>query len=355
MTSLPPASRPTADPSREGRGTEDGGSEHALSLLEFPRVLALVARYASSEAGRRRVRELRPLVYPDAAEDALRVTGEMTRLYGRSGGWAPPVIPELDAELRRLAVEGAVLEGDALHGLSVLLASGESARRDVLEEEETLPGLAELARGLLRAPALREKLEDAVDESGAVRDEASPDLRRIRGELRGARSSLVGRLERFAARLRDPDPVCRTPRSPSGPAATASPSAARGPLAGRRRSCTTSRPAADPVRRAAGRRSTPMNRIASLGARGEAGGPPHPRRAHVDELRPHARELRAQPVRAWRKPIRSERPRPLRAGSRRPQARLDERGEARSRSRSSRVSIRCCWPAKSPPCRSRSA
>jgi DNA mismatch repair protein MutS2 len=203
MTSLPPASRPTADPSREGRGTEDGGSEHALSLLEFPRVLALVARYASSEAGRRRVRELRPLVYPDAAEDALRVTGEMTRLYGRSGGWAPPVIPELDAELRRLAVEGAVLEGDALHGLSVLLASGESARRDVLEEEETLPGLAELARGLLRAPALREKLEDAVDESGAVRDEASPDLRRIRGELRGARSSLVGRLERFAARLRD--------------------------------------------------------------------------------------------------------------------------------------------------------
>jgi DNA mismatch repair protein MutS2 len=203
MTSLPPAARGAADPSRQGRTAQGGGSEHALSLLEYPRVLELVARYASSDAGRRRVRELRPLVYAEAAEDALQLTAEMTRLYGRPGGWAPPLIPEVEPQLRRLSVEGSVLEGAALVGVGVLLASAASARRDLLEEAEALPGLADLAAGLPRAPELRERLEAALDESGALRDEASPELRRIRGELRGARSSLVGRLERFTARLRE--------------------------------------------------------------------------------------------------------------------------------------------------------
>ncbi len=177
--------------------------DHALSLLEFPRVLELVAGFASSDSGRRRVRSLRPLVYREAAEEALRLTGEMMRLYGRPGGWAPPVVPDIEPELRRLSVEGAVLEGAALHLLAVLLDSASTARREILEEAGQLPGLAEQARGLLLAPELRERLGSAVDESGAVRDGASPELGRIRGELRGARSDLVGRLERFASGLRE--------------------------------------------------------------------------------------------------------------------------------------------------------
>lgn len=203
MTPLPPTSRAATGPFRERDSAAGGGSEHALSLLEFPRVLERVASFASSEAGRRRVRELRPLVYARAAEEALRLTGEMAQLYGRPGGWAPPVIPDVESELRRLAAEGAVLEAGALHGVGVLLDSSASARRDLLDEEENVPSLAELARGLLRAPELRARLEQSVDESGEVRDEASRELRRIRGELRGARSALVGRLERFAAGLRD--------------------------------------------------------------------------------------------------------------------------------------------------------
>jgi DNA mismatch repair protein MutS2 len=203
MTVLRPASRHAPAPSGKPRAGPGDGTDHALSLLEFPRVLELVAAYASSDAGRRRVRSLRPLAYRAAADEALRLTGEMARLYGRSGGWAPPLIPEVEPDLRRLGVEGSVLEGDALHSISVLLGSAESARRDLVEESEALPGLAELARGLLRAPDLRQELDGAVDEAGAMRDGASPELRRIRSELRGARSALVGRLERFASDLRD--------------------------------------------------------------------------------------------------------------------------------------------------------
>jgi len=186
-----------------GGGREGSASEHALDLLEFPRVLDLVAGFASSEAGRRRVRELRPLTYREAAREALDLTTQMVEFYRRTGGWAPPVIPEIEPSLRRLAVGGVVLEGDALHGISVLLESAAKARGDVLREADPLPGLADHVRGMAREPELRERLEEAVDETGSVRDGASSELRGIRGELRGARSDLVGRLERYAGSLRD--------------------------------------------------------------------------------------------------------------------------------------------------------
>ena len=49
----------------------DRAEEHALAVLEFPRVLERIASYASSEPGRRDVLALRPWREPKAVDDAL--------------------------------------------------------------------------------------------------------------------------------------------------------------------------------------------------------------------------------------------------------------------------------------------
>ncbi len=179
------------------------GREHALRVLEYRRVLELVARRATSDQGRERIRSLRPSSAPAAVRDALDAAEETATFLAETESWAPPPIPEVEGVLRRLRVEGSVLDEDGLIGVARLLASSRSARRDLPAEEETLPRLSALAGRLAREPELQERLERSFDDGGEVADAASKRLRKIRSDLRSQRSGLVDLLERLSRDLRD--------------------------------------------------------------------------------------------------------------------------------------------------------
>lgn len=179
------------------------GREHALRVLEYRRVLELVARRATSEQGRERIRALRPSAVPAAVREALDAAEEMADFLAETESWGPPPVPRLEAVLRRLRVEGSVLDEEGLIGVARLLASSRSARRDLPGDEATLPHLSRLAGRLVREPDLQERLERSFDDGGQVADAASKRLREIRADLRSQRSGLVSRLERFARELRD--------------------------------------------------------------------------------------------------------------------------------------------------------
>ena len=73
---------------------EDRAEQHALAVLEFPRVLERIASHASSEPGRRDVLALRPWREPKAVDEALAATDEMVGLVLRLEQWSPPPIPD---------------------------------------------------------------------------------------------------------------------------------------------------------------------------------------------------------------------------------------------------------------------
>lgn len=179
------------------------GREHALRVLEYRRVLELVARRATSDQGRERIRSLRPSSAPAAVRDALDAAEETATFLAETESWAPPPIPDVEAVLRRLRVEGSVLDEDGLIGVARLLASSRSARRDLPAGEDTLPRLSALAGRLAREPDLQERLERSFDDGGKVADAASKRLRKIRSDLRSQRSGLVDLLERLSRELRD--------------------------------------------------------------------------------------------------------------------------------------------------------
>jgi DNA mismatch repair protein MutS2 len=179
------------------------GREHALRVLEYRRVLELVARRATSDQGRERIRSLRPSSAPVAVRDALDAAEETATFLAETESWAPPPIPEVEGVLRRLRVEGSVLDEDGLIGVARLLASSRSARRDLPTGEDTLPRLSALAGRLAREAELQERLERSFDEGGEVADAASKRLRKIRSDLRSQRSGLVDLLERLSRDLRD--------------------------------------------------------------------------------------------------------------------------------------------------------
>lgn len=183
---------------------EAAGREHALRVLEFPRVMEMVAARATSELGAELVRERRPSAVPALVRARLGAAEEMRAFLEESESWAPPPIPDVRPVLRRLRVEGSVLDEEGLVGVRRLLASARAARRDLPEHEATFPSLTERGGRLLRAPDLQERLERSFDDAGRVADAASTRLRKLRADLRDGRNGLVDLLERFQRGLRDP-------------------------------------------------------------------------------------------------------------------------------------------------------
>ena len=174
--------------------------DRALRVLEFDRVLAAISERAVSEPGQARVRALRPLADADAARRALAAVDELRALLANGEGWHLETFPELGGTLRRLAIEKAWLEPADLRACGRVMAAGRGARAIANRlDPDGLP--AGEVRRLWGDRALEKRITATFDDAGGVADGASPELRRIRRALAGARTRLVARLERFAASL----------------------------------------------------------------------------------------------------------------------------------------------------------
>ena len=181
-------------------------NSHALSVLEFPAVLAVVAERASSALGANRVRALAPRLDREWLEgEHARVAGTRA-LVQADEPWSPEAVPDVAAALRRMRVEGAGLNGTELLGIRTLLRSSRRTREALGDERRPAVGRAVLAR--LRELLIDARVEEAaidkvLDDDGNVRDEASPALRGIRRELAAAHGALIRILEREIARLEE--------------------------------------------------------------------------------------------------------------------------------------------------------
>lgn len=177
---------------------------HALGILEFPRVLDLVAERAGSSLGAARVRALRPVDDRGWLDAEHARISAVRSLIDSELGFGMEAVPDAARALSRLRIEGTMLAGPELLGVLTLLRSSRRAREALRDPRRAAMPLALLAGIVARLVSARDH-EDAIErvvaDDGSVRDDASGTLRRIRRELVGAAGELVRLLERVIARL----------------------------------------------------------------------------------------------------------------------------------------------------------
>ena len=176
-------------------------NRHALQVLQLRETLAHIAGRASSPLGAEAVRALEPSDAFVVVDEELRRVHQMVGFALRVDDWVIPAIPDVRAALRRLEVEGSVLEGAQLRDAGVLLRSARETARVIAGQADHFPLLGMIGERLHRDEAQEERLRLAIDEAGVVRDGASRELARLRREIRGARARIVEQLERFMASL----------------------------------------------------------------------------------------------------------------------------------------------------------
>jgi DNA mismatch repair protein MutS2 len=177
---------------------------HALSVLELPRALDVVAGHATSDLGAARVRSLAPTTDRTWLDrEHSRVAAMRSAVQGEEP-WRPDPIPDLSAPLTRLRVIGSIWTGAELVAAATLLRSARRTQfqlRDPKRPAIVRAVLAPLLDALISAPALEDRIGRTIVEDGSVKDDASAALRRIRRELRAAQGELIRILERVMERL----------------------------------------------------------------------------------------------------------------------------------------------------------
>jgi DNA mismatch repair protein MutS2 len=167
--------------------------------LEWPQVLALLARETRTPMGRELATATRPFTDPDAIRRALGETRQARAAMGQIG--VPPWegIPDVRPTLETARVPGSVAEATELAALIPLL---EAAGRLLAYGRAIQPVAPDLAAALADFPRqteLADLLRRSLDADGQVRDEAAPALRRVRQRIRDLRRDLVKRLEAYFA------------------------------------------------------------------------------------------------------------------------------------------------------------
>jgi len=164
---------------------------------EWNAVRALLAHEALTEMGRERATDATPLTEPLAVQAAIELTRQARLALATAG--SPPLerVPDVRPLLDRCRAAGSVLDGaDLIQFIPVidaaprLTAYGHATRT-------ASPDVATLTDALPRAPEVGDRLRRALDEAGAVHDDASSALRRLRREIRERRRRVAAGLERL--------------------------------------------------------------------------------------------------------------------------------------------------------------
>jgi DNA mismatch repair protein MutS2 len=178
--------------------------EHAARVLEFPRVVELVAREARTEPGRERCRRLTP----DAAAGAAALTAELKRvsrfmeLVAAVGPVPFAGIRALDAFLDAVRVEESYLLPGDLLAVAETLGALERIARFAGELGDDFADLLPSFAGISGFRPLKELIESCIDEHEEIRDEAGFTLAATRRQITATRRQLNDNLARY---LREPE------------------------------------------------------------------------------------------------------------------------------------------------------
>ena len=171
-----------------------------LSALEFDAVRTRLADFAASPSGKAACRDLTPAIDRDTVARSLEAAWQCFRLIEEHGNLPLDEFPDIRPELRTAAPDGAVLDGPSLVGVRSVLTVAQATRAFLKKHAPASPALADLPDRLVPQAALLAALTRALDEQGAVTDDASDELAEVRRTIRQLRDKLTRRLDDLLAR-----------------------------------------------------------------------------------------------------------------------------------------------------------
>ena len=180
----------------------------SAEVLEYEPLRQLVGRFVSSPLGRRELEKVQPHGDMARLREDLAETGEAVeylRLAARpqpaARGAAIRVdfsgLPDLEAAVHKLRIEGASLEPKEIFDVLLLLDRAADAKSVLTAASERFTRLGRRAQNIGDFRALLRDLDGKILPDGTVSDHASVALGRLRREIERQKKAIQESLERF--------------------------------------------------------------------------------------------------------------------------------------------------------------
>ena len=176
--------------------------ESAYVQLEFDKVKSLLAAHCKSEYAIEKAGQLRIHTDIGFIETELRQSYEYKQLLQNSIYFPNDPVFNLSKELKLLSIPGALLSGAELIEVRKLVELMKNVFRWFdAERRNVYNGLAKIIEGTYYEKVIAEMIDDVLDESGQVKDNASEELRSIRMSLYRKRNELRKMFDRIISKL----------------------------------------------------------------------------------------------------------------------------------------------------------
>ncbi|MCR4666371.1 MAG: Smr/MutS family protein [Desulfovibrio sp.] len=173
-----------------------------LNALEFSKITALLASFCLTEEGRTRAESLLPAPTQGEADFALtlfdaflawQADTDVRRLYVVSA------VPDVSPLFRALSRPSFLPDANAFWALRSVLNTAKNARSAILlSKSAAWQPLATFAEGHELPKTLLQALNRCISDDALLKDESSPELYRLRTEIRSLHQHCLGKVRDFA-------------------------------------------------------------------------------------------------------------------------------------------------------------
>ncbi len=175
----------------------------ALDELEFGQVLESVARRCVSHAGMDLVRSLVPKLDSGTIQVELDRVGECLDLLMMGESIPFHRLADVTGLLARTRVEGNFLSAPDILNVLEALQTSRTLRGYMRDRAQRVPCLDAFCEPLAEDRVLEKHITDAIDDTGAIRDNASRELLSVRREIHELGARLRSRLQRILKKFGD--------------------------------------------------------------------------------------------------------------------------------------------------------
>ncbi len=155
----------------------------ALKTLEYNKITDRLASHASSDPGIKLCRELQPMMDMDEINSALKQTSDAVSRIFRHGSISFAGLKDIRPLTKALEV-GSALGMSELLDICSLLKVAAGARRYGVSEDEAADSLSGLFNVIYDIADVRREIERCILSEDEIADDASAELKNIRGQMR---------------------------------------------------------------------------------------------------------------------------------------------------------------------------
>lgn len=175
----------------------------SLKQLEYSTVLIFISKYAYSDLGKDYILKTTPLDNVEFLNEEHSLIDEMRLLVMRGENIPFDGLSDIKQKLQKSRVENAVMSSLEILAVYDTLRVFRLMKSFFLDKQDRSPLLAELTSNLTENKLLEKHINEAIDDSGDIRDNATRELSRIRSEIRYKSQKLRARLEKILRKVVD--------------------------------------------------------------------------------------------------------------------------------------------------------